>query len=58
MSQTRLLGFTFPGIDPADVQRLKAAKKKLEEGKEEPPPDPKIKIEPVSSTGVVTVKFN
>jgi hypothetical protein len=56
------LGYTFPGVDPAAVDRLarlKAEKlnRSAEEAEEEPE-EPKMSIAPVESIGLITIDFN
>ena len=56
------LGYTFPGVDPAAVDRLNRLKalklnRSAEEAEEEPPEEPKMSISPVSSTGMMTIDF-
>lgn len=56
-AQQAAVGYTFPGLDPAQVEALAAAKKAAEESGE-PLPEPTMEILPLSSEGEMSVTFN
>ena len=53
------LGFTFPGVDPNQVDSaLKNKKSDTKEEEVEIIPDPKMTIGPISSKGELIIDFN
>ena len=55
-TQDEKLGFVFPGVDP-EVYRKKQEKAQ-QDGSEESPPAPKMKVGAISSIGVIKIEFD
>ncbi len=49
------IGYTFRGVDPKKIDAARSSKKEKEK---EIIPDPKMKIGPMSASGVILIDFN